>query len=40
MIFFFNPVYCQIFVKIEGMFLLSNENLSPNKTGSGDVEII
>lgn len=38
--FFFNSVYCQIFVKSEGMFLLSNENLSPNETGSGDMEII
>lgn len=38
--FFFNSVYCQIFVKSEGMFLLSNENLSPNETDSGDVEII
>lgn len=38
--FFFNSVYCQIFVKSEGMFLLSNENLSPNETDSGDMEII
>lgn len=33
-------MYCQIFVKSEGMFLLSSENLSPNETDSGDVEII
>lgn len=36
----FNCVYCQIFVKSEGMFLLCNENLSVQTRLSGDVEII